>query len=95
MTTNNVETLPTTQKPQTTREVIQANVDLLVTVDSAVAHLAAAMGRQVAMLVPNPADWRWGTGSTSSPWYPTMRLHRQRTPGDWSGTIAELAASLG
>ncbi len=74
---------------------VLANVDLLVTVDSAVAHLAAAMGRQVAMLVPNPADWRWGTGSTSSPWYPTMRLHRQRTPGDWSGTIAELAASLG
>ncbi len=74
---------------------VLANVDLLVTVDSAVAHLAGAIGTRVAMLVPTPADWRWGSGTARSPWYPTVELFRQPAPGDWDGAIAALVGSLG
>ena len=74
---------------------VLAQVDLLVTVDSAVAHLAGAIGCAVAMLLPTPADWRWGSGTTRSPWYPGIRLFRQPVPGDWDGAIAALAESAG
>lgn len=70
------------------------SLDLLVTIDSGVAHLAGALGRPVAMLVPSPADWRWQRHRNDSPWYPTMRLHRQPAPGDWDAAIADLARSL-
>lgn len=73
---------------------VLADIDLLVTVDSAVAHLAGAIGTPVAMLVPTPADWRWGAGSARSPWYPTVELFRQPRPGDWDGAIAALVKSL-
>jgi hypothetical protein len=66
---------------------ILADVDLLVTVDTAIAHLAGAMGRSVLLLLPFSPDWRWGAHGDTTPWYPSMRLVRQPRPGDWDGAI--------
>jgi ADP-heptose:LPS heptosyltransferase len=67
-----------------------ANLDLIVTVDTAVAHLAGAMGKPVWMLVTTAPDWRWLLNRSDTPWYPTMRLFRQKTPGDWDEVIQRL-----
>jgi hypothetical protein len=69
-------------------------LDLVVTVDTMVAHLAGALGKPVWTLLPYRADWRWMIDRADSPWYPTMRLFRQSSPGDWSTVIAEVAAEL-
>jgi ADP-heptose:LPS heptosyltransferase len=71
-----------------------ANLDLVVTVDSAVAHLAGAMGVPVWVLVHHPADWRWLTEREDSPWYPSMRLFRQPRAGDWGTPIRRMVAAL-
>jgi hypothetical protein len=71
-----------------------ANLDLVVTVDTAVAHLAGALGRPVWVLSRADHCWRWLTDRTDSPWYPTLRLFRQRRPGDWAPTIAEVVEAL-
>lgn len=71
-----------------------AQLDLVITVDSSVAHLAGALGRPVWVLCPDPADWRWLLDRTDSPWYPTLRLFRQPRPGDWDGAIAAAALAL-
>ena len=71
-----------------------AMLDLVVAVDTSVAHLAGAMGKAVAMLVPFSPDWRWLLDRTDSPWYPTMRLFRQTAPGDWDGVIERLHREL-
>jgi Glycosyltransferase family 9 (heptosyltransferase) len=70
------------------------DLDLVVTVDTMVAHLAGALGRPVWTLLDADADWRWMRGRNDSPWYPTMRLFRQRRPGDWKPAVDELAAEL-
>jgi Tfp pilus assembly protein PilF len=72
-----------------------ASLDLVVTVDTAVAHLAGAMGKPVWLLLPYEAEWRWLIARPDSPWYPTMRLFRQRQPGDWSEVIERVIAALG
>lgn len=69
-------------------------LDLVVSVDTAVAHLAGALARPVWMLVPTIPEWRWLTDRDDSPWYPTLRLFRQPTPGDWAGVVARVAACL-
>lgn len=69
-------------------------LDLLVTVDTAVAHLAGALARPVITLLPHVADWRWMRNRADTPWYPTMRLVRQHRRDDWSGAVASLAAIL-
>jgi tetratricopeptide (TPR) repeat protein len=71
-----------------------AAMDLVITVDTAVAHLAGAMGRPVWILLAHDPDWRWMLGRDDSPWYPTARLIRQGTRGDWSGAVASAARLL-
>jgi tetratricopeptide (TPR) repeat protein len=71
-----------------------ANLDLVIAVDTAVAHLAGAMGKPVWALLPFFPDWRWLMDREDSPWYPTMRLFRQKTAGDWSGVIQNVAQAL-
>jgi hypothetical protein len=66
----------------------------VIAVDTAVAHLAAALARRTWMLIPFAPDWRWMLDREDSPWYPTMRLFRQPARGDWLSPIQKLAAQL-
>jgi hypothetical protein len=67
-----------------------AALDLVVSVDSAPLHLAGALGRPCVGLLPAVPCWRWGFGTDSTAWYPSMRLLRQAEPGDWSGPLHQL-----
>ena len=69
-------------------------LDLLITVDTMTAHLAGALGVPVWTLLQAEADWRWMEGREDSPWYPTMRLFRQASPGEWPVVISQIAAEL-
>ncbi|HVS15240.1 MAG TPA: tetratricopeptide repeat protein [Thermoanaerobaculia bacterium] len=69
-------------------------LDLVITVDTAVAHLAGALGRPVWTLLTHATDWRYPPEGETTPWYPTMRLFRQPRPGDWEGAIAAAGAAL-
>ena len=69
-------------------------LDLVITVDTAVAHLAGALGRPTWLLLPHCADWRWMRDGDTSPWYPTMRLFRQSSPGNWGPVLARVAEAL-
>jgi len=71
-----------------------ANLDLVIAPDTGIAHLAGAMGRPVWTALPDPCEWRWMAGRTDTPWYPTMRLFRQRRRGVWSGVFEEMASAL-
>jgi len=71
-----------------------ANMDLIITVDTSVAHLAGALGRPVWMMLQFVPDWRWLLDGDESAWYPSMRLFRQPTRGDWRGVIKLVAESL-
>jgi len=71
-----------------------ANLDLVISVDTAVAHLAGAMGRPAWTLLKFAPDWRWLLEREDSPWYPTMRLFRQQKPADWSPVIDALVGAL-
>jgi ADP-heptose:LPS heptosyltransferase len=70
------------------------NLDLVISVDTAVAHLAGALGKPVWTLLPFAPDWRWMLNRDDSPWYPTMRLFRQRSPGDWESVISKVHDEL-
>jgi len=65
--------------------------DVVITVDTSVAHLAGALGRPTCVLVPFWPDWRWMLERTDTPWYPTMRLCRQPRARDWESVIAQVA----
>ena len=71
-----------------------ASLDLVIAVDTAVAHLAAALGKPVWLLLQQVPDWRWMLDRSDSPWYPSMRLFRQHTYGDWEGVIEDIRAEL-
>jgi tetratricopeptide (TPR) repeat protein len=69
-------------------------LDLVITVDTSVAHVAGALGKPTWLLLPVIADWRWMRGRQDSPWYPTMRLFRQHPGEGWADVIARVAAEL-
>ena len=72
-----------------------ANLDMIISVDTSVAHLAGAMGKPVWVLLPRSLpDWRWHLDREDSPWYPTMRLFRQQKQGDWDSTITRIAEEM-
>jgi Tetratricopeptide repeat len=73
---------------------IMMGLDLVITADTALAHLAGALGVPVWVVLQAVPDWRWLTDRSDSPWYPTMRLFRQRTPGDWPEVFDRVAAEL-
>jgi hypothetical protein len=64
---------------------------LVITVDTAVAHLAGAMGKPTWLLLPHVADWRWMNARSDTPWYPSLGLYRQPGPGDWTSVIERIA----
>ncbi len=70
-------------------------LDVIVSVDTAVAHLAGALGAKAWILLPYVAEWRWLLGRADSPWYPTARLFRQPALNDWTGAVAAVKAALG
>jgi tetratricopeptide (TPR) repeat protein len=71
-----------------------SQLDLVITVDTSVAHLAGSLGCPVWVLVPDVPDWRWLLERDDSPWYPSARIFRQRTRGDWQGVIDQLSLAL-
>ena len=102
-----LERLPAGMDVETLGETITANpdgmaevaavmesLDLVVTSDTAVAHLAGALGRPVWVALSDDPDWRWMADRADSPWYPTMRLFRQTVRDDWAGVFAEIAAAI-
>ena len=70
------------------------NVDLIVTSDTAIAHLAGALGRPVFLALKHVPDWRWLMHRNDCPWYPTMRLFRQPEKGDWKSVFEQIASCV-
>ena len=73
---------------------VMRNLDLVITSDSSLAHLAGALGVPTWVAMPVAADWRWLNEREDSPWYPTMRLFRQKRWGDWDEVFARMASDL-
>lgn len=69
-------------------------MDLIISVDTAVGHLAGALGKRIWLLLDYAADWRWGTKEDKTVWYQTMRLFRQPSPGDWAGLVQKVRHTL-
>ncbi len=70
------------------------NLDLVLTIDTSVAHLAGALGAPTWVAVPFAPDWRWGDRGGTNPWYPSMRVFRQPTPADWGSVFAGLESAV-
>ena len=70
------------------------NLDLIITVDTSMGHLAGALGKPVWIMIPKAADWRWMLDREDSPWYPSARLFRQARPGEWDPVLDRLRAAL-
>jgi ADP-heptose:LPS heptosyltransferase len=71
-----------------------SKMDLVITVDTVLAHLAGAMGIPTFLLLSFIPDWRWMLGREDSPWYPTVRLYRQFVPGDWGSVVLKVLSDL-
>ena len=70
------------------------NLDLIVTTDTAIAHLAGILGKPVWLMLNSAPDWRWQLTRSDSPWYPKMKLFRQTSPGDWDNVIENVRTSI-
>ena len=66
------------------------NLDLVISVDTSIVHLAGALGAPVWVLIPHTAEWRWQLNETETPWYPNLRLFKQKKVGDWSSIIKQI-----
>lgn len=73
---------------------VMQSLDLVISSDTGLAHLAGALGRPVWVALKYVPDWRWMLDRDDTPWYPTMRLYRQPAPGDWAGLFAQVEAGL-
>jgi ADP-heptose:LPS heptosyltransferase len=73
---------------------LMEHCDLIISTDTSIPHLAGALGRPVWLLLSYSAEWRWLVDRTDSPWYPTMRLFRQRRLGDWESVATDVIAAL-
>ena len=73
---------------------VMQNLDLVVSADTAVAHLVGALGVPTWLALSDRPNWRWLLGRDDSPWYPTLRLFRQGRPGDWAGVFERMAQAL-
>jgi tetratricopeptide (TPR) repeat protein len=71
-----------------------STLDLVITTDTSIAHLAGAMGKPVWILLPHLSDWRWMQQIETTPWYPAARLFRQRAPGDWAAVVERVIGEL-
>ena len=71
-----------------------SQLDLLISIDAPVAHLAAAMGVKTWVLLPSTADWRWQLGGATAPWYPSARVFQQTSPGNWNDVFAAVRREL-
>ena len=69
-------------------------MDLVISVDTSIAHLSGALGKETWILLPFSPDWRWLLDRVDSPWYPTVKLYRQERSGDWSEVLARVSADL-
>jgi ADP-heptose:LPS heptosyltransferase len=82
------------QKDFADTAAIVANLDLVISIDTSVVHLAGAMGKPVWVLLCKSADWRWLLEREDSPWYPTARLFRQSTLGNWQDVVTHVEGEL-
>jgi tetratricopeptide (TPR) repeat protein len=73
---------------------MMAHLDLVIAIDTATAHLAGALGKKTWVMLKSAADWRWFLSGSHSPWYPTMKLFRQKRAGDWESVMEEIAGEL-
>jgi hypothetical protein len=87
---------PISDNPDGMAEIaaVMAGLDLIVTSDTGIAHLAGALGRPAWVALHHDPDWRWLRDRADSPWYPTIHLFRQQKPGDWPAVFAEMAGAL-
>lgn len=83
-----------TTEPFEETAALMMNLDLIISSDTSIAHLACALGRPTWIVLPYVAEWRWLRDRTDSPWYPTAKLFRQTSPGDWSGVFHRVADAL-
>ena len=77
-----------------TLAAVVAQLDLVITVDTLAAHLAGALGIPAWVMLQHAADWRWMVDTARSPWYPSLRLFRQPSPGDWASVIGAIRQEL-
>jgi hypothetical protein len=73
---------------------VMQSLDLVITLDTSLAHLAGALGRPAWVALKHVPDWRWFLGTSKSVWYPSLRLFRQSAPGDWRGVFADMKMQL-